>query len=111
MAANHEHNDKAISGAQHGPAIEVEKPSDKHEEYVVDAEGKAVRIDYSGAHKKTDPEEIKYVPLWGSMRTRLIEAETDYSLYLGLSRSLIDGLCQHYGSCIGSTIWTEMQLH
>ncbi|KAJ9603363.1 hypothetical protein H2200_012141 [Cladophialophora chaetospira] len=61
MAAHHEHRDKAITGTQHGPAIEVEKPSDKHEEYVVDAEGKPVRIDYSGAHKKTDPEEIKLV--------------------------------------------------
>lgn len=60
MAAHQEHNEKAASDAQHGPAIEVEKPSDKHEEYVVDTEGKPVRIDYSGAHKKTDPEEIRY---------------------------------------------------
>ncbi len=58
MAAPSGHNEKAITDAQHGLAVEVEKPSEKHEEYVVDAEGKAVRIDYSGAHKKTDPAEI-----------------------------------------------------
>ncbi len=61
MAAHYENNEKTISDVQHGTAVEVQKPSDKHEEYVVDAEGKPVRIDYSGAHTKTDPEEIKYV--------------------------------------------------
>ena len=41
---------------------EVEKPRDLQTEYAVDEEGKAVeRLDYSGAHKKTDPKEIKLV--------------------------------------------------
>ena len=67
MAAHYEPNEKVVSDTQHCPVVEVEKPSGKHEEYVVDAEGKPVRIDYSGAHKKTDPEEIKYVTPWPAM--------------------------------------------
>ena len=60
MAAHHGHNEKTITDAREAPVIEIEKPAGAHEEYVVDSEGKPVRIDYSGAHKKTDPEEIKY---------------------------------------------------
>ena len=60
MADVHVHNEKATLDTRQTPVVEVEKPADAHEEYVVDVEGKAVRIDYSGAHKKTDPEEIKY---------------------------------------------------
>ncbi|ETI23680.1 hypothetical protein G647_05483 [Cladophialophora carrionii CBS 160.54] len=62
MAAHHEHNEKTvIDGGRQTPIVEVDKPAGAHEEYVVDSEGKPVRIDYSGAHKKTDPKEIQLV--------------------------------------------------
>lgn len=38
-----------------------EKPSLVHREYSVDEEGKREITDYSGAHAKTDPAEIKLV--------------------------------------------------
>jgi hypothetical protein len=60
MAAHHEHTEKTIVEDRRTSIIEVDKPAGAHEEYVVDSEGRPVRVDYSGAHKKTDPDEIKY---------------------------------------------------
>jgi hypothetical protein len=47
---------------QHG-FVEDEKQNALQKEYTIDEEGKTVRaeLDYSGAHEKTDPAEIKLV--------------------------------------------------
>jgi hypothetical protein len=88
MAVHQETAEKPNSAAQTGAVLEVEKPAGAHEEYVVDSEGNAVRIDYSGAHKKTDPEEIKYEdPFVHRMSLPWLIRQLD------LSRSLIVGSC------------------
>lgn len=60
MAAHHEDN-KVASNHVNSGGVEVEKPLDTHKEYVVDEEGRAIPIDYSGAHEKSDPAEIALV--------------------------------------------------
>lgn len=60
MAAHHE-DSKVVANRVNSGSVEVEKPLDAHKEYVVDEEGRAIPIDYSGAHAKTDPAEIALV--------------------------------------------------
>ena len=43
-------------------AIVGDKPGHLHQEFIVNEEGKEIQaVDYSGAHAKTDPAEIKLV--------------------------------------------------
>lgn len=55
------HDGKAVHTVTQPPVIELDKPRGDHKEFTVDEEGNPIPIDYSGAHTKTDPEEIRLV--------------------------------------------------
>jgi hypothetical protein len=52
-----------MANKTHGDNIDDNKQNVLQKEYTIDEEGKTLRaeLDYSGAHEKTDPAEIKLV--------------------------------------------------
>ncbi|KIX08514.1 uncharacterized protein Z518_03170 [Rhinocladiella mackenziei CBS 650.93] len=60
MAASHEEA-KVVHATPESAVIEAEKQQGQHQEFILDEEGKCVPVDYSGAHAKTDPKEIRLV--------------------------------------------------
>lgn len=97
-----------VVDSEKGPAVAIvgEKPGALHTEYIVTEDGKEVQaVDYSGAHTKTDPKEIRLVKkldkwimptIWIMVRMLpiLLKWLTSLSVLVELSRQE----CHHVGS-------------